>query len=563
MDSNTTRPISHLPAEVLFLIFWCLHGQYIARCMRVCRCFADLIRSSVYLQYKIELGCNGMIDGLSSTLPVSERLQRLRQYSSKFRNGIFDHEDLNAHPDYIHQLRDLQWSLATYSAGVSSILYSDSLREYKSFLSVFTDGSAQAGIQSRRWIMPIGTPGDQMRFVCGWLIDHVHDLLVTIEQVKRGTDSKFFEVRFCSWSGSQTTRMDHPAATLPCIQVFPSTEPAEWLHISSTIMGGRHIVWQLFASRGQVRNHSIHVCNWRTGKMILHIDLGANEMSIALLDDTYILVLPRHSDADSDSEPYLKVYSLAPSVPDLPLCTLQLPALNLKSGERVLDRAMSTSRQPPIPEGHFYADPSVSMVVLTHNIEGQTSQNHTTHLLIPCTALLGQIRAVVDSDSDSHDPPVLVRWKDWGSRASLRLWVPPHPRSGDITRQTALVPYGSRMPIVAFDDAGCTRMSVYVFDINPLAARHERLTLAAQSKSGGATTATAVVADVEAALPGVVDAECAAIPFVVYRFGLPPSPAPERPAVRGIIRAVRMSMTGFTVTFGDLAPHGDDHTWTV
>ena len=193
------------------------------------------------------------------------------------------------------------------------------------------------------------------------------------------------------------------------------------------------------------------------------------------------------------------------------------------------------------------------MVIVTHNIKGQASQNHPTRLLIPCTTLLAQIRAVLDpdSDSDSHNPLEPVPWTDWGSRVSLRLWVPPHPPSRD---QTALLPYVSRMPIVAFDYAGCTRMSVYVFDINPLVARHcEQLRVAfatqSESESGGgpgSATATAVVADVEAALPGVVDAECAAIPFAVYRFPLPPSP-PERPAVRGI-QAVRMSMTGFTVT---------------
>ena len=58
-----------------------------------------------------------MIDGLSSTLPVSERLQRLRQYSFKFRNGIFDYEE---HADYIHQLRGLQWNSAS-PTGVSSV----------------------------------------------------------------------------------------------------------------------------------------------------------------------------------------------------------------------------------------------------------------------------------------------------------------------------------------------------------------------------------------------------------------------------------------------------------
>ena len=54
--------------------------------------------------------------------------------------------------------------------------------------------------------------------------------------------------------------------------------------------------------------------------------------------------------------------------------------------------------------------------------------------------------------------------------------------------------------------------------------------------------ATAIVEDIGAALSGVIDPECSAIPYVVYRFQLPYMPW-EFPIV-----AVRMSMTGFTVT---------------
>ena len=48
----------------------------------------------------------------------------------------------------------------------------------------------------------------------------------------------------------------------------------------------------------------------------------------------------------------------------------------------------------------------------------------------------------------------------------------------------------------------------------------------------------AIVEDVEAALPGVVDPECSTIPYVVYRFDVP-----ERLEIRSVV----MSMTGFTV----------------
>ena len=230
-----------------------------------------------------------------------------------------------------------------------------------------------------------------------------------------------------------------------------------------------------------------------------------------------------------------------------------------------MHRGISTSQHPPVPEGHFRADPSMSMIVLTHHIEGPEHQESRSYLLIPYAALLAQIRTVVDSsDSASHDsdPPALIPWRDWGAHVCLRLRVPQQRRFGCVF----LVPYGSQMPILGFDDPERTRASVYVFDVNPLAARHALFTArASQSAStagseggqGPVATAAAVVADVEAALPGIVDPECSAIPFVVYRFPLPPPPleGPARRATASRISAIRMSMTGFTVTVSLCFPH--------
>ena len=122
------------------------------------------------------------------------------------------------------------------------------------------------------------------------------------------------------------------------------------------------------------------------------------------------------------------------------------------------------------------------------------------------------------------------------------------------------------MPVVLPDDPS---NSVYVFEVNPLSARHARAQHDTLSES------TAVVEDVEAVLPGVVDPECAAIPYVVYRFALPRS---ERS-----ISKVQMSMTGFVVTvsssrslllicylpvdvclqYGGFGINNAEETWTV
>ena len=121
-----------------------------------------------------------MVDGISSILPVSQRLQRLRQYASNFNSGVLDHEDLSAHPDYVLRMRDLKWNVAVPEESSFSDLYSQGGRSNLS-LSVYTPGSAQAGIQSSRCILPIGAAGGSGLLITKWAIDGAQDLLVMAE----------------------------------------------------------------------------------------------------------------------------------------------------------------------------------------------------------------------------------------------------------------------------------------------------------------------------------------------------------------------------------------------
>ena len=196
--------IHDLPTDVLVHIFSFLHGQDIARCIevsrfvlfllsdltcnKVCHCFADLIRSDLYLQYKIELAQNGMVDGHSSTIPTFEKLQRLREYSSRFRSGRFDHEDLAAHPHYVHQMRNSRYQATSVDESSLSSLHGPDVRiptfmhnqdgPSDMFLSVFTLGSGQAGTQSSRSLLRISPADEHAMITTKWAIDGSQDLLV-------------------------------------------------------------------------------------------------------------------------------------------------------------------------------------------------------------------------------------------------------------------------------------------------------------------------------------------------------------------------------------------------
>ena len=269
------------------------------------------------------------------------------------------------------------------------------------------------------------------------------------------------------------------------------------------------------------------------------IDFGTRQVEVVPWGDAHILVTP----ADAVPPQYIHLYSLSTPTPNRPLLTLQLPKFDLNPGETLYGVTMKTSLHTSAPGGHFRADPEQSMLLLTHQVLPEDSHpdnmniRSSSHVLIPYATLRRQLDAVtIESDSadrESSGPPAPILWQDWGSRTSLRLRVRPKRELGaDLDDLVTSIPLGSRLPVVVLD--GSSSASMYVFDIDPLAARYAR-----GMSQGDGSESTAIVEDVEAALPGVVDPDCAGVPFVVYRFTLPPS---DR-----WIREVQMSLTGFAV----------------
>ena len=124
-----------------------------------------------------------MVDGECSTLPVSERLQRLRQYSSNFKRGAFHHEDLTAHPYHLRRQFQVGWprdiiAPRTLSGAVYGMTDQDDSPLY--YLSRAVPGSAQGGIPSSR-SLSLFTVREAMipdLMVTGWTKDDAQDLFV-------------------------------------------------------------------------------------------------------------------------------------------------------------------------------------------------------------------------------------------------------------------------------------------------------------------------------------------------------------------------------------------------
>ncbi|PIL34956.1 hypothetical protein GSI_02743 [Ganoderma sinense ZZ0214-1] len=640
---DVTQPLQHcvpranrlgicdLPDDVLILVFSSLYGQDVARCIPVCRRVSDLIHGNLSLQYSLELAINGMVDGEYNTLPMSDRLQRLRQYSSDFKSGAFHRQDLTAHSDYLRQDREqIPWprrlivgpkpsgAITTKADGVDSVLY----------LSHFIPGSAQGGIPSNRSLFSVRDALRRDLVVEGWAVDDAQDLLVMVEATRTlmppvvdWVPDVYIHLHTLSdLKIDSTVLTPHSAAALPSIHLH-TFDSAKLSIVGRLQTFGSYVMLEIVAEVGVKQWYNfIDVYNWNTGEIVSRTNLGKLNVSVMPLSERYLLVFPFN--LWPEHHPDLRIYDFAPS-PSLPpqtgesqaaatanvraghhVCTLELPPA--PPGERVTwSQAKTGDRRAEESTGHFRTDMTRSVVTLSIQYEsvklyrnpyddgydamiGQEDEDepayaYTTHLLIPQATLTAQIQAaesasaarqtrmgddagVGNADSPTQHAPaplapsVTVPWADWGPRGSLRLYQ--RGAFFNSARVSVPAPFGSRLPFVVESDSGRAESagtgSVYVFDVNPLVARS---TLRAhRDRRGSAAAPTAVVdtEDVEKVLPGVVDPECAAVPYVVYRFPLPyPSPPassetpPGSPVGPPEIRAVTMSMAGFTVEFDE------------
>ncbi|PIL34970.1 hypothetical protein GSI_02757 [Ganoderma sinense ZZ0214-1] len=428
------------------------------------------------------------------------------------------------------------------------------------FLSIFTPGSPQAEIPSTACLLPVTG-----RVVKKWAIDDAQDLLVTVEwsNVPNSdpTLPKREEVFFYSLSGSKTARTPHPAATVPSLVVFPpdGVAPTESIHIFKLCIAREYVVIEPYVSA--VNYHSLDVWNWMTGQFIKRIEVpGRSLVNFVPLDGIYVLVIMRYSALCVD------IYALAQSAPNHPICALEFP--QDVTSKFPFSCQIATGDRPVSSPGHFRADPSLSIVSVALYTE-DIQYEYASIFLIPHATLLAHIRKAEsrqlqeDHTTEPGGAVVRVPWADWGPCGCLRLRLQQCPHHSS---HMSLFPSGSRAPVVPFQVSKIWERidSFFVFELNPLAARlaKQRLRARGRDQPPSELEDTAMVEDVEAALPGVVDPECSAIPYVVYRFKIPGS-STNWHSTGQTIRAVEMSMTGFTVQFDGVDFEESLQTWTV
>ncbi|PIL34957.1 hypothetical protein GSI_02744 [Ganoderma sinense ZZ0214-1] len=297
------------------------------------------------------------------------------------------------------------------------------------------------------------------------------------------------------------------------------------------------------------------------------------------LDYLYILLVPKAF----QTCPHLAIYDFSQAdIPSHHLCTLLLPDEDSDIGEEAPwyqahtgDRLRRAFLRRPVA--------STSMVVLTfYHIYSEDNSERGNHYLIPRTTLLAQIRAPKSRQTQtqlqthslsggatrgSRVPVPAVPWADWGPQGCLRLSLQCRQ-----VHRACLMSFGSRFPLFIVDKEDPGKAFVYVFDINPLVACHERQLLTtrhhpnpsisnAMSGDPAKGVTGMVVEDIEAVLPGLVDPDCSRIPYIAYRFQLPDVLMEWREGQ--FIGRVAMGMTGFTIKMVGGEYEKAEQTWTV
>ncbi|CDO69322.1 hypothetical protein BN946_scf184746.g3 [Trametes cinnabarina] len=229
-----------LAEELLVLILLDLEPRDILSCTKVCHALADVVERTPAVQYKLQLGLAGMIDGLAALTPVGQRLEQLRAYQSSWSENAVPIVTVNCSRQYRCFVRD------------GAVAYVGSTH-----LKLFRPASAYSGIaEEELGTLEFGHHVDPDSFsVDGLAIDREQDLVI-LTQLLLGEMPHMYLLSISNGGAL------HPLAARPHLEgaeeLGISIDPEEQLDIC-----GDHVAWTI-----QSDAVSIIVYNWKTGQIV-------------------------------------------------------------------------------------------------------------------------------------------------------------------------------------------------------------------------------------------------------------------------------------------------------
>ncbi|KAI0326592.1 hypothetical protein GY45DRAFT_1328758 [Cubamyces sp. BRFM 1775] len=470
-----------LPADIQERIMSFLDAAGILACIEASRQLAELIDSTVSLQYQLELSLAGMVDGPPGGASVRARLEALR--------ACRDAQSCGEHPLYeIVDRGDRFWFLPSAE---TEIVYID-VSHPDRLLTVYRPRSEYCGLAESRETFGgvralLGAhPGLHMSHV---YVDYKQDLMVySYFVIHTNLNRSRAHCHFASLSDGFNP---HPLASrreLTGDQAIPLAGSAR----ISLRVAGDLVLW----TTSGIAILSVIVYNWKTGVIVwrmdsenglkgrqYNVDVGLISSSALVLIDTaeFFLCLYRFDPtATSDS---------STASADGYVCMLQLPertSIELACSVEHCNAYSLESRSAIPAPASFLPDRSLTVLVLKfvwhpqliELLEGTPAQrNESCRLFVPLETLHRFLNGSKDTrsgimadssdgvrcgfDTDAKDDCRVIPWEEWG------------PRGTRMVRMKADSRFASRHgPIIAIYDgttvAGGRRIDIY--EVHPLAA---------------------------------------------------------------------------------------------
>ncbi|KAJ8482611.1 hypothetical protein ONZ51_g5239 [Trametes cubensis] len=400
------RSLLGLAEELLVYILLELAPADLVSCTKVCHTMADVVERTPAVQYRLQLGLAGMVDGPANVAPVSKRLEQLLAYQAASRSGA------------------LPIQITSHASGGSDDWHSyrngTYIHEHASSLTLSRPASAFTGIEKKtvgclNYRDHIPDPD----FTIGnCAVDSDQDLVV-VTQLNLGEAPHMYFL-----SISQEGAL-HPLAAHPhvegLVELGVSMDPEESLEIKGDL-----VAWSITTEVFQ-----IFVYNWKTGKSVWESgdfnDDGNNfHHRPYFLDATHIVVVENMT---------LGIHEVHPTKPihDSLLCELELPAL---ATNKLPHGVQSCLQFPPAHSGEaplFKLDPSLTLLVLRFaacNNPGQSARSNckTFLVLVPVSTMLAQVERVHHAKAKGQVPGTserrssrVVPWKEWSPLGACLL----------------------------------------------------------------------------------------------------------------------------------------------
>ncbi|KAI0056407.1 hypothetical protein BV25DRAFT_1903251 [Artomyces pyxidatus] len=434
-----------LPDDVLLEILENLNYRGVLACQETCHRVRRVVLDSVSLEYKIELGACGMVDGArgKDTPNVAGRLKRLRLHTEAWRSLAWTECTRLPH------LRGK--SVRPYAVVGSSIVFPMMvMRAHISKFLIQQIPSMLRGADEKHSELAVEADVRQIH------IDHSQDFyafpeLPRLSQVDQS--SPLYHMR------SILSGDSHPLACSPA-SLDLGTNSGQ--HRAACDVFADHLLDIIFNDD----SWTYLVTNWKTGvvEWTMTVPPKSSDMPCRFLDDNHIIFyMPVYPDRNTNGHRvlYIQVYqfkniSRMTDAPATSSYSFALPAL--AQDDRLMWPRIASTTTFPTGTGYFHSDQKDRLLFIqSARMPDEDVDKGSFSIDIPLQTFRSYIKS-----HPAHGDSVVVPWDKWGPSGSRAVWLGPRSKASD-----GLVINGMRrLTLKSKGDTGRSTVAV-VLDYHP------------------------------------------------------------------------------------------------